>query len=34
MIEKLKIWATDVAATMFREDETSAFRNLPKSTRI
>ena len=34
MIEKLKIWATDVAETMFREDETSAFRNLPKSTRL
>ena len=34
MIEKLKMWATDVAATMFREDETSAFRNLPKSTRL
>ena len=33
-MEKLKMWATDVAATMFREDETSAFRNLPKSTRL
>jgi len=34
MLEKLKNWATDVAETMFREDETSAFRNLPKSTRL
>ena len=24
MMEKLKMWATDVAATMFREDEKSA----------
>tara|TARA_B100002019_G_scaffold77999_1_gene67316 strand:+ start:101 stop:574 length:474 start_codon:yes stop_codon:yes gene_type:complete len=34
MLNKLKDWATDVAATMFREDEKSAFRNLPKSTRL
>ena len=33
-MEKLKNWATDVAKTMFREDEKSAFRNLPKSTRL
>ena len=33
-MEKLKDWAIDVAKTMFREDEKSAFRNLPKSTRL
>lgn len=33
-MEKLKNWAIEVAKTMFREDEKSAFRNLPKSTRL
>ena len=33
-MNKLKEWATDVAKTMFREDEKSSFRNLPKSTRL
>ena len=33
-MEKFRDWATDVAKMMFREDEKSAFRNLPKSTRL
>ena len=33
-MDKFKDWATEVAKTMFREDEKSSFRNLPKSTRL
>ena len=30
-MERLKDWATDVAKMMFREDDKSSFRNLPKA---
>ena len=33
-MDKFRDWATDVAKMMFREDEKSSFRNLPKSTRL
>ena len=33
-MDKLRDWATDVAKMMFREDDKSSFRSLPKSTRL